>query len=94
MVKQKSKVIDIVCFMISQFCKMEEEVGRDRDEEIFRGGETQSATKSGVQLLTTLDPIKCPSDTQRPQMVLKVRQHQNQLAKMPNSTSCSKERFP
>lgn len=30
MVKQKSKVIDIVCFMISQFCKMEEEVGRDK----------------------------------------------------------------
>lgn len=66
----------------------------NRDEEIFRDEETQSVTKSGVQLLTTPAPTKCPSDTRCPQTVLKVRQRQNQLAKMPNNTSCSKERFP
>ena len=38
-VKQKSKLQNIVCFMISQFCKMEEEVGRQT--EMKRSSETR-----------------------------------------------------
>lgn len=63
MVKQKQSYRHCVLYDISVL-KMEGEVGETKQmKETFGGGETQSVTKVGSSCSTTLDPIKCPSDT-------------------------------